>query len=165
MFHRTTRLAVYLALSILLVSALLGVRVLPTSAAAPTAITTNQVGLRIPLGKAVEMDGICRSGEYADAIIRPFNDAGGPGAVYLKHDGTYLYVCVQARPGQRTDRFETIYLDPQGDGSSYEFAQKNDYGLKVGILNNAKTSQAGTGVTNGYVTDSSIDALWDGKAN
>lgn len=66
----------------------------------------------------------------------------------MKHDGTNLYVCVQAKPGTRTDRFETVYLDPQGDGSSYEFARKDDYGLKVGILSNARTSLIGTDVAN-----------------
>src|SRR4051812_26182673 len=116
MFQRTTRLTTFLVL-VTLLSILFGTHGNPASVAqAGTTATPPRPGLVIPLGQSIQqLDGTCNANKYSDAIARPFDDAGGSGIVYMKHDGTNLYVCVQAKPGTRTDRFETVYLDPQGD--------------------------------------------------
>jgi uncharacterized repeat protein (TIGR01451 family) len=109
------------------------------------------------------IDGVCE--EYGSAVTTTFLDGDGKSAtVYLMHDGDQLYVCMQASPGSFSDRFGSLYLDPQGDGSSYDFAKADDYSLRVKIPGTARSSLHGTGVANGYVLDASVDAFWDGAA-
>ncbi len=40
---------------------------------------------------------------------------------------------MQGKPGTFKNRFGSLYLDPQGDGGSYEFAKEDDYALRVNI--------------------------------
>ena len=118
--------------------------------------------LHIPIGQIVpKIDGVCD--DYSDAITQPFADGANTiGKVYLKHDGSDLYVCVVATPGHNKERFESLYLDPQGDGNTYTFAASDDYALHVN-LNSANSSFHGTGVANGYVTDAAISGFWNGS--
>jgi hypothetical protein len=122
--------------------------------------------ITIPIAKAIpKIDGICN--EYGEAAVRTFVDDGGPGVngtVYLMYNGGYLYVCMVGMPGTFDQRFGSLYLDPQGDGASYVFAQQNDYSLRVGIPGTTKTSLHGTGLANGYVADSVVGAFWDGAS-
>lgn len=165
MFRLSARIVVCLALCMLLLPALTRVPVLPTSAAPPAPAASLQGVLTIPASQnPVEVDGFCSPNEYGDVTPEAFDDAGGTGQVYLKHDGTTLYVCVQAQPGSFAERFGSVYLDPQGDGASYDFAQQDDYALRVNLSNSARSSFNGTGVANGYVANSGIDGFWDGKA-
>ncbi len=113
----------------------------------------------------VDLDGVCDEGEYANAETLSFQDAEGMGTIYLKHDFDNLYVCIEAQLGTTDERYTAVYLDPQGDGSSYEFAQDNDYSLQINIPNNTRSSMVGTG--DGGYTDVSgnVNGLWEGMAN
>ncbi len=154
-----------LALLLLVMAGLSGL-----SARAAPDDTTAQLSavLDIPIGQTPDVDGVCSQGEYSDGngIAQPFDDANGAGQVYLKYDGEgFLYVCIQATQGSFDRRFGSVYLDPNGDGSSYQFAQKDDYSLRVEIPTGNKSSLAGTGVINGYAPDTTIEPFWDGKAS
>lgn len=133
---------------------------LPNAGAAPAA-----GGLVIPRAQqAVTLDGNCS--EYGDALVESYADASNStGKVYLKHDGEQLYVCVAAAPGKLDNRFESVYLDPQGDGSNYQFAQKDDYSLRVAIPSSNRSTLSGSGVANGYTPAPAFDAVWNGKAS
>jgi len=111
----------------------------------------------------IDLDGSCD--EYADAAVQTFADANASGRVYLQHDFNQLYVCIEAQPGTFAERFMSVYLDPQGDGSSYTFARQDDYSLRVGIAGNNTTSLRGSGVANGYIADASIDPFWSAVAD
>lgn len=129
--------------------------------AAPSAIP-GALGIPPMTGKP-SVDGICSVDEYAGALVETFTDGNGQQAtVYIAHDGFFLYVCMQAQPGTFPERFGSLYLDPQGDGSSYTYAQKNDYSLRVNIPGTTRSSYNGTGVANGYVLNSSLDSMWNG---
>jgi uncharacterized repeat protein (TIGR01451 family) len=174
MLQRTTRMAAYLTAFAVLLTTLLAPLGAPASAAEPSvaqdtapAAQAQDAGgpLTIPLFKppVPQIDGKCT--EYTDTVGQPFDDGGGKkGTVFLKHDGTDLYVCMQAQPGTFTERFGSLYLDPQGDGAGYEFAKEDDYALRVNIPGTTRKSFHGTGVANGYVADSSVDAFWTGAA-
>ena len=134
------------------------------SAAAPAAGT---LGLQaIPITKLpIEVDGICSPNEYGEAVSVPFTDGNGQqGTVFLVHNGNLLYVCMSGFPGSFDGRFGRLYLDPQGDGAGYVFADKGDVALQVDILSGALSSYRGTGVSNGWVNDPSIDPFWNGAA-
>ena len=120
--------------------------------------------LEIPVTQtAPTIDGFCS--DYSDAISQTFQDGGGAkGTVYLKYDSSYLYMCIEANQGSFDNRFGRLYLDPQGDGANYVFAQKDDYGLQVDILNSVLSSFHGSDIPNGYVADSSISGFWTGAA-
>ena len=120
--------------------------------------------LGIPLMTAKpSLDGICSTDEYAGALVQTFTDGNGQTAtVFIAHNFFDLYVCMQAQPGNLITRFGRLYLDLQGDGSSYTYAEQNDYALQVNIPGTTRTSYYGTGAANGYVSDPSLDSLWDG---
>src|SRR5262245_31632153 len=165
MLHRTARLAAYLAAFAILLAALF----VPASAAepgAPLAAPTAPVGgvLSIPISQVVpKADGNCS--EYGDAVALPFSDGGGKtGTVFLKHNGTLLFVCMKANPGTFKERFGSLYLDPQGDGAGYDYAKQDDYAMRVGIPGTTKRSFNGTGVANGYAANAAIVPFWDGAS-
>jgi uncharacterized repeat protein (TIGR01451 family) len=109
------------------------------------------------------VDGACN--EYALSATATFTDGNGkPATVYLMHKTGRLYVCLQAQTGTFGDRFGSLYLDPQGDGSSYDFAKEDDYSLRVKIPGSERTSLHGTGVANGYVADPGVASFWSGVA-
>jgi hypothetical protein len=141
---------------------------LPNQATPPTSLAQearSEGALDIPAAGQVQidLDGSCD--EYASAAVQTFSDAGGQGRVYLQHDFTNLYICIEAQPGTFNERFASVYLDPQGDGTSYDFAQEDDYSLRVNIPNSTESSLKGTGVANGYTAASEVDAFWQGAAS
>jgi uncharacterized repeat protein (TIGR01451 family) len=122
------------------------------------------LGIPLMTGKPA-VDGVCSVDEYAGTLVQTFLDGNGQtSTVYIGHNGFDLYICMQAQPGTFIDRFGSLYLDPQGDGSSYTYAQKDDYSLRVNIPGTTRTSYNGTGVANGYVLNSSLNSLWDGSS-
>ena len=161
---------------VLLVFLLSGLSFTPTTAAPPKA-AENSSGmayptnasplgsniLNIPLSAtAPTVEGQCN--EYATAATQTFTDGNGKDAsVYLEYSGGFLYVCLQAQPGTFDQRYAALYLDPQGDGSSYTYAQKDDYGFHLGIKDGTKASFQGTG-GGGYTADTSLDTFWQGAA-
>ena len=135
----------------------------PGAAHPSSASPLNTNVLDVPLsGATPTVDGKCN--EYATAITQTFTDGNGKNAtVYLEYSGGFLYICLQAQPGTFDQRFAAVYLDPQGNGSSYTYAQKDDYGFQVGIKDGATSSYNGTGI-GGYAPDPSLDSLWQGAA-
>src|SRR4051812_7712454 len=103
MLPRTTRMATYLSTFAILLAALLAplgaparaaaVSTAPKVAAAAPAQATGGP-LTIPLTQqAPKIDGLCT--DYTDVTAQTFDDGGGAqGAVFIKHDGTNLYVCM-----------------------------------------------------------------------
>lgn len=120
--------------------------------------------LSIPLNQTTPtIDGSCT--EYAGGVSETFDDGNGKsGIVYLMHDGDYLYVCIAAQRGTNPERFASLYLDPNGNGSNYIFAQQDDYAFHTS-LTGALTSLRGSGVANGYVPDPSLDPNVQTAAN
>lgn len=153
---------------------------LDISAAAPTppAEPTAQVAalpnplnlISIPVtGKPPTADGVCAQAEYGSAAMYTFNDGGGTNnaSVRLMHDANFLYVCMTAPSGAEKGRFASLYLDPQADGASYQFARENDYSLKTMINGGALSSWHGSGVgpaPDSYLPDATIGAGWSALA-
>jgi hypothetical protein len=107
----------------------------------------------IPLGTAPsKIDGFCDPTEWGDARSVQFQDydpAGGgtiTRTVYLKHDNTNLYVCMDGSPGVYPDRFASVYLDSLD--TKQALAGSADYALHVGIVTPTLSSFKGTGVGN-----------------
>ena len=125
-----------------------------SSSIAPAPLQAQGV-ITILQGTTVTTDGRCDpASEYGDAASYNFDDVsvtGGPvsGTVYLKHDSTYLYVCMRGPLGGFADRFASVYLDTTNDREGY--AGPQDFALHVGIVTPTLSSYKGTGVANGYV--------------
>lgn len=141
----------------------------PVAPASPLTPQRSAAGkpLRIPVTKTPPtVDGSCADQVYSSAgLSESYADLlGKPGTVYLIHNGSALYVCIIAQPGTFGSRFASVYLDPQGDGSSYEYAQKDDYALRVAIAGGANTSFNGNTNPNGYQTNNVIGGFWNGAS-
>jgi uncharacterized repeat protein (TIGR01451 family) len=170
MLHRTARIVAHLTMLVLLFASL----IVPASAASrvggadvagsPAATAATGGVLSIPFSQlSPKPDGSCS--EYADGLALPFADGGGAtGTVYLKHNASLLFACMKAKPGTFAKRFGSLYLDPQGDGAGYVYAQQNDYAMHVDIPGTTKSSFNGTGVANGYVSNAGIAPFWDGAS-
>ncbi|MDT8307372.1 MAG: hypothetical protein RRC07_15685, partial [Anaerolineae bacterium] len=129
----------------------------------PEAPAQNAV-LDIPLVNEADVDGDCSEYEAATKGTITYPD-GTEATVYLQHDSSNLYVCLDAPRGTYDDRFASLYLDPQGDGAGYVFAQKDDYGLWVeDIPGPMRRTVVGTGVANGWIGDTTLDGAWNGIA-
>ncbi len=112
----------------------------------------------------IKVDGQCNDAAYASAFSQTFTDGGGSGTVLIVHTATKLIICMIGTAGTFSQRSGAVYLDPQGDGNTYTYAEKNDFRLQVGILSGANTSYQGTGVADGYVTDAAVAGFWSGSA-
>jgi hypothetical protein len=112
----------------------------------------------------IKVDGQCSDAAYGGAVSQTFSDGGGSGTVKIVHTATKLIVCMIATAGTFSQRSGAVYLDPQGDGSTYTYAEKNDFRLQVGILSGTNSSYHGTGVADGYVADTTIPGFWSGAA-
>ena len=108
-----------------------------------------QAPITIPFGQApVTVDGNCR--EYTDGVLYTFSELPGTtGRVYLKHDNSNLFVCLEGVPGERADRFASVYLDT--NNGREPIAQSDDKSLRVNITDGITKSLQGSGVPNGYV--------------
>lgn len=157
-----------LSLTVLLLMSTLALLILaPASArsqpATPDGAAAETGVLEIPLVNEADVDANC--GEYGQAAMATFQDANGvTGAVYLQHDSSNLYVCMEGAAGTFSDRFASVYLDPQGDGASYDFARQDDYGLWVDIPGPGRRTMAGTSVANGWVAAPGMDGAWQASA-
>ncbi len=99
---------------------------------------------------APSLDGNCDANEWGSASEQTFTDVGGVvSTVRLLHDGSNLYVCLQAAKGSNNSRFASVYLDT--DNSQDAFAGANDYALRINIITGTTSAYYGTGVANGYV--------------
>ena len=134
----------------------------PKSSLAPT----TAIGiLDIPLtDTSIKVDGKCDDSAYASAVSQTFTDGGGSGTVFIVHTATKLIVCMIGTAGTFSNRSGSVYLDPQGDGSTYTYAQKIDYRLQVGITSGTNASFHGTDVADGYLPDVAVPGFWTGSA-
>ncbi len=128
-------------------------------------LTIPQVGTAPP----PKLDGSCTQAEYSGGLFATFPDGPdgkGTGNIYLIHDAKYLYACISSPMGTSATRFDSLYLDPQGDGGTYTYAQKDDFSLRLDYaVPTNKTTFHGTGVANGWQDSSADDnGLWDGAA-
>ncbi len=138
------------------------------NAAAPQSPSTtlNNI-LDIPLQKfSPKVDGNCDpQTEYAGAKIVTFNDgAGKTGTVYLEATPDMLYVCMFANNGSFDTRFGSLYVDPQGDGGSYVYANKGDDAFRVDITSVARSSYVGSSLPNGWTLAPAYDSYWSGSS-
>jgi len=99
--------------------------------------------------QTVIVDALCVD-DYSGITPVQFSEPGFTATVYLKHDNSYLYVCMVAAPGTPRDRFAGVYLDTKNDKASV--AQADDDSLRVYITSNITKSLRGSGVPGGYVT-------------
>jgi uncharacterized repeat protein (TIGR01451 family) len=135
----------------------------PAAAKAATAAIID-----IPVATSqVAIDGFCDTGkEYAKALVETFKDGNGQNAtVYIFSDGSQLYVCMQAQVAPYSKVFGRVYLDPQGDGSSYVYAGKDDDAFQLTLAGSARSSYIGTYVPNGWELTPPLDPDWSGKAS
>ncbi|HOU11756.1 MAG TPA: DUF6345 domain-containing protein [Anaerolineae bacterium] len=90
----------------------------------------------------VTLDGQCGARtEYANALAVEFSDFGYTRTVYLQHDGTNLYVCMDAFHGWfDQDRAGVVYLDT--DGARETQAEADDYALKVNFMEGTLGAQS-----------------------
>lgn len=101
--------------------------------------------------ETVTPDGNCDTGsEYGKAIKFQFNEDSISGTVYLKHDATHLFLCMEGMSGTDARRFASVYLDT--DNGREHWAQGDDYSLRVDIITATESSWVGTGVPNGYTS-------------
>jgi uncharacterized repeat protein (TIGR01451 family) len=126
----------------------------------PAAIAQSEV-LDIPeIQFTPQIEGDCAEYEQV-AHKASFTYADGSTAiVYLAHNSGILYICMEGKEGSFDDRFASVYLDPQGDGAGYTFAQQDDYGLYVEIPSTGRRTVRGTGVAGGWVNHSPLDGAW-----
>ncbi|OIO92851.1 MAG: hypothetical protein AUK03_09195 [Anaerolineae bacterium CG2_30_64_16] len=135
----------------LLVASPAAVAAAPISSPSATVLVQQQGPIVIPQGTApVKVDGRCDPrAEYGDAASYPYTDAFGvTGQVYLKHDGTNLYVCMVGAAGSFGQRFARVYLDTDDGRETY--AEADDYALQADFASGGRSSYKGTGVANGY---------------
>jgi len=137
----------------------------------PAALAANLLTIpAVPVGAgSPKADGACTKTEYTSGLFVDFPDGpGGTGAgsVYLVHDANYLYTCITSPMGTDKARFDSLYVDPQGDGTTYTFAQQDDLSLRFDFADPTnQTTFRGTGVGNGWQDSSAADnSLWSGAA-
>ena len=119
----------------------------PSEEPGPSEVLLSPAQTTIPLGSAADTDASC--GDYSDGASFEFSDAFGfTGTVFLKHDGDYLYVCMEGVFGQNPDRYARVYLDT--DHGQEAAAEADDVALQVDISDGTESSYRGTGVLDGY---------------
>jgi hypothetical protein len=136
----------------------------PASEGLPQAVSTASL-LTIPTTSApISVDGICdTTAEYAKAQVETFTDGNGNLAtVYLIANTDMLFVCMHAQQGVLPTRFGRVYLDPQGDGSNYVFANQGDDAFQVNIPGQTRSSYIGNDNPNGWTLASGLDSFWTG---
>jgi hypothetical protein len=140
---------------------------LQTAVSAPLILPIPEVAAGV---SSPSVDGACDTTEYSSGWVETFIDGPdvpgtGIGYVYLVHDADYMYVCIISPKGSLETRFDSLYVDPQGDGSTYTYAQDDDYSLRLDFTG-GKTSFRGNGLISGW-TDSSIydNSIWSGAAS
>ncbi len=84
--------------------------------------------LNIPqVATTPKIDGVCDRQEYVNVTPLAFSDAFGGGEVFLMHDGSALYVCMQTAGSQFSRTFASIYLDKGAKRA--DIATDSDYSL------------------------------------
>ena len=110
--------------------------------------------------------GYCSPNEYSQGVSETFTDGNGQLAtVYLVASPDQLFICMRAQEGFFTNRFGRVYLDPQGDGSSYVYANKGDDAFQVDIPGDhpLQLRWQQTCQTAGRLTPA-MDTFWSGQS-
>jgi uncharacterized repeat protein (TIGR01451 family) len=177
MTGQTARSMFRIVLLVLLLVSLVGGPALPVDARPPASAIEQSAALQVDqpqasllnildipqVQAAPKIDASCS--DYSLAFATSFLDGNGKtGTVYTMFLQGILYVCMQAQPGTFANRFARLYLDPQADGSSYVFANKQDFALQLDLNGTGRSSYRGTDVSNGWTLDASLDAFWTGLA-
>ncbi len=117
-------------------------------------------------GGPIVVNGSCdTTGEYSKAQVETFIDGNGKLAtVYLIATADMLYVCMHAQQGVFPTRFGRVYLDPQGDGSNYVYANQGDDAFQVNIPGQNRSSYTGNSNPNGWTLTPGRDGFWSGIA-
>ena len=147
----------------------------PNSPAAPVPAGSHSAAANLLTIPAVangvsspKANGVCDKTEYADGLFVTFADgpdAKGTGEVYLIHDDNYLYMCITSPVGFYPARFDSLYLDPQGNGTTYTYAQQDDFSLRLNYTG-GKSTFIGNGLIGGWQDVSNPDnGLWSGVAS
>ena len=110
--------------------------------------------ITIPLVAApFTLDGACGTDEYAGARAVQFQESGSPvnSSVFLQHDNSYLYICMQGAIGSNSPSdFASVYLDT--DYGREPMATYDDLSLTANIQQYTTTLRgAGAG---GYLASS-----------
>lgn len=114
--------------------------------------TTNTLGV----------DGNCADYDPASALLMVDANQNKIADVFLVHNIDKLFVCVRAIPGQLYEHWIEVYLDPNGDGAAFTYAQPNDWGLRVQVVNAAPSNEVGDG--QGQYLTMPLVADWQGQA-
>lgn len=155
-------LATLLSLFTLILLVLPAADALSQAPVGPAAPAQSAVADIPPTQLEPEVDGDCAEYEGI-ALTDTFTYADGNSAtVYLAHNNGILFVCMEGETGTFDDRFASVYLDPQGDGAAYTFAQEDDYGLYVDIPDAGRHTVQGSGVADGWVNSPAQDGYWSG---
>ena len=112
--------------------------------------------LLVPRGASPLLDADC--GDYGDGVSESFLDAGQPASVSLKHDGSSLWVCVDAPLGSGVSRSIALHLDPQGDGGAAP--QSADAALSVALESGVRSSRHGDEAGTGWSPRPGLDPHW-----
>ncbi len=88
-----TQIARRLVAQLALLALLLGGTLAPPGALPAELQQSPPRGIAIPEGSGQNnLDGSCS--DFGDALVQTFDDAGAISKVYLKHDGSFLFVCI-----------------------------------------------------------------------
>ena len=134
--------------------------------AAPNAPTANIIDIP-PTAGGIKIDGDCTDSGYTGALAETFTDGNGkPATVYLTANADLLYICMVAQPGVFDTRFGRVYLDPQGDGSGYVFADKGDDAFQVDITGKVQSSfiGGGGGPPTSWIRETGLDTFLTGAS-
>jgi len=126
-----------------------------------------QQAITVPLTQVIPtVDGACSvaNNEYGDAFSATFADAfATTGTIFLKHDGTNLYVCMRGASSVNSTvgPFAAVYLDT--DNGKESLAEADDLSLRVAIQTDANSAHRGDGAGS-YTPDPTITG-WNANAS
>ena len=97
------------------------------------------------------IDGYCQEAVYGQGYFYRFALRGNDTANgYLMQDDDWLYICGTYSGGFPMEGRLSIYLDPQGDGGLYPFANQGDYQLRLDLSTGETDILIGNG-SDGYI--------------
>ncbi len=80
------------------------------------------------------IDGYCQEAVYGQGYLFRFRLNGDNSASgFILQDDDWLYICGTYSSGFPMEGRLSIYLDPQGDGGLYPFANQGDYQLGLDL--------------------------------
>jgi len=138
------------------------------TAAHPFATVTRAKDLANPIviartANMLVVDGNCADYDPASALNMVDDNHQKVADVFLVHNADQLFVCVRATPGTLYEHWIEVYLDPNNDGALFNYAQPDDWGLRVQIINAAPSNESGDG--HGQYLAIPLVNVWQGQAS